>query len=76
MRIGLPGLGRSVDHIVEQAERAEADGFTSLWYASATAGDPLVPMALHHRGEPVSFGEDRPASRDRTRALLKDLAAG
>jgi F420-dependent oxidoreductase-like protein len=49
MRIGLPGLGRSVDHIVEQAERAEADGFTSLWYASALAGDPLVTMALAGR---------------------------
>lgn len=28
MRIGLPGLGRSVDRIVEQAQQAEADGFT------------------------------------------------
>lgn len=49
MRIGLPGLGRNVDHIVEQAERAEADGFSSLWYASATAGDPLVAIALAGR---------------------------
>jgi F420-dependent oxidoreductase-like protein len=49
MRIGLPGLGRSLDHMVQQAERAEADGFTSLWYASATAGDPLVAMALAGR---------------------------
>jgi F420-dependent oxidoreductase-like protein len=49
VRIGLPGFGRSVDHIVEQAERAEADGFSSLWYASATAGDPLVAMALAGR---------------------------
>jgi F420-dependent oxidoreductase-like protein len=49
VRIGLPGLGRKVDHIVEQAERAEADGFSSLWYASATAGDPLVAIALAGR---------------------------
>jgi F420-dependent oxidoreductase-like protein len=49
MRIGLPGLGRSVDHLVEQAGRAEADGFSSLWYASAVAGDPLVAMALAGR---------------------------
>lgn len=49
MRIGLPGLGTSVDQIVRQAERAEADGFTSLWYASAVAGDPLVAMALAGR---------------------------
>lgn len=46
MRIGLPGLGTSVDKIIRQAERAEADGFTSLWYASAVMGDPLVAMAL------------------------------
>jgi F420-dependent oxidoreductase-like protein len=49
MRIGLPGLGSSPDRIVQQAERAEADGFTSLWYASAVAGDPLVAMALAGR---------------------------
>ena len=38
MRIGLPGGGATVDRIVEQAQRAEADGFTSLWYASAVFG--------------------------------------
>jgi F420-dependent oxidoreductase-like protein len=49
MRIGLPGYGRSVDHVVSQAERAEADGFTSLWYASAVLGDPLVAIAIAGR---------------------------
>ena len=49
MRIGLPGSGSTVDRIVQQAERAEADGFTSLWYASAVLGDPLVAMALAGR---------------------------
>ena len=49
MRIGLPGLGTNVDKIVQQAERAEADGFTSLWYTGAVAGDPLVAMALAGR---------------------------
>ncbi len=49
MRIGLPGLGRSVDDIVARAERDEADGFTSLWFASAVAGDPLVAIALAGR---------------------------
>lgn len=49
MRIGLPGGAASVDRIVEQARRAEADGFTSLWYAGAVAGDPLVAMALAGR---------------------------
>ncbi|MGZ4710739.1 MAG: TIGR03564 family F420-dependent LLM class oxidoreductase [Acidimicrobiales bacterium] len=46
MRIGLTGGASTVDKMVEQAERAEADGFTSLWYASVVGGDPLVPMAI------------------------------
>ena len=49
MRLGLPGGGATADRIVEQAVRAEADGFTSLWYASAVFGDPLVAMALAGR---------------------------
>ncbi|HVX18911.1 MAG TPA: TIGR03564 family F420-dependent LLM class oxidoreductase [Acidimicrobiales bacterium] len=49
MRIGLPGIGSSLDRIVHQAERAEADGFSSLWYASGTLGDPLVGMAVAAR---------------------------
>jgi F420-dependent oxidoreductase-like protein len=49
MRIGLSGGGASVDRIIEQAAEAEADGFSSLWYASMTAGDPLVAIALAGR---------------------------
>jgi len=49
MRIGLPGFGASVDQIVRQAVRAEADGFTSLWYTSAVLGDPLVAIAIAGR---------------------------
>jgi len=49
MRIGLTGFGRTVDQVVRQAERAEADGFTSLWYPSSVAGDPLVAMAIAGR---------------------------
>ncbi|MDW5609701.1 TIGR03564 family F420-dependent LLM class oxidoreductase [Mycolicibacterium sp. D5.8-2] len=49
MRIGLTGGGSSVDRIVAQAQQAEADGFASLWYASAVAGDPLVAMAIAGR---------------------------
>src|SRR3954447_1467925 len=49
MRIGLTGGGSTVDRVVEQATRAEADGFTSLWYASVVTGDPLVAMALAGR---------------------------
>lgn len=46
MRIGLTGGASSIDKMISQAERAEADGFSSLWYASTVAGDPLVAMAL------------------------------
>lgn len=49
MRIGLTGGASTVDKMVDQATRAEADGFTSLWYASVVAGDPLVPMAIAGR---------------------------
>jgi F420-dependent oxidoreductase-like protein len=49
MRIGLTGGGSSVDRMVEQAERAEQQGFSSLWYAGAVGGDPLVAMALAGR---------------------------
>ena len=50
MRIGLIGAGTTADRIVEQAKRAEADGFTSLWYPSSTGGgDPLSAMALAGR---------------------------
>jgi F420-dependent oxidoreductase-like protein len=49
MRIGLPGGGSTADRIVQQAVQAEADGFSSLWYASAVFGDPLVAMALAGR---------------------------
>jgi F420-dependent oxidoreductase-like protein len=49
MRIGLTGGGATVDKVVRQARQAEADGFTSLWYASVVTGDPLVAIAVAGR---------------------------
>jgi F420-dependent oxidoreductase-like protein len=49
VRIGLTGGASSVEKIVQQARQAETDGFSSLWYASIVAGDPLVAMALAGR---------------------------
>lgn len=49
MRIGLTGGAPSVDKIVAQAQQAEADGFSSLWFASVVAGDPLVAIAIAGR---------------------------
>lgn len=46
MKIGLPGLGSTPEQIIRQAERAEADGFSSLWYTSGLGGDPMTAMAL------------------------------
>ena len=52
MRIGLPGSGQTVDRIIGQAERAEADGFTSLWYSSgarpATRWSLIVACGASH----------------------------
>jgi F420-dependent oxidoreductase-like protein len=49
MRIGLTGGAATVDKVVRQAKQAEADGFTSLWYASLVTGDPLVAIAIAGR---------------------------
>lgn len=49
MRIWLTGGGSTVDKIVAQAKVAEEQGFTSLWYASNVAGDPLTAMAIAGR---------------------------
>jgi F420-dependent oxidoreductase-like protein len=50
MRIGLTGGGTTADRIVSQASKAEADGFSSMWYPGAAgAGDPLAVMALAGR---------------------------
>lgn len=49
MRIGLTGGAATPDKMIEQAKRAEADGFSSLWYASVVGGDPLAWIALAGR---------------------------
>jgi F420-dependent oxidoreductase-like protein len=46
MRIGLPAGGSTAEQMIQQAERAEIDGFSTLWFPSAFAGDPLTAMAL------------------------------
>ena len=49
MRIGLNGGAGSIDRMIEQAQTAEAEGFATLWYPSAIAGDPVTPMAVAGR---------------------------
>jgi len=38
MRIGLTSWASTIDALVDQALHAEADGFSSLWYASGVTG--------------------------------------
>lgn len=49
MRIGLTAVANTTDKIVQHVRDAERDGFCSMWFSSATAGDPLVAMALAGR---------------------------
>lgn len=57
MRIGLTAVANTTDKIVEHAEAAERDGFSSLWFASYLAGDPLVAMAVAGRAtERIELG--------------------
>jgi F420-dependent oxidoreductase-like protein len=49
MRIGLTGGAGSVEAMITQAERAESDGFSALWYPGAVAGDPLAAMVVAGR---------------------------
>lgn len=49
MNIGLSAGAQSAERAIEQAVQAEEEGFTSLWYPGAVAGDPLVQMALAGR---------------------------
>jgi F420-dependent oxidoreductase-like protein len=49
LRIGLTGGAKTVNKLIDQAQRAEDQGFTSLWYASTVLRDPLAAMALAGR---------------------------
>ena len=57
MRIGLTGGGRDTEAVIRQAQQAEADGFSTLWYPGAVLGDPLVAIALAGRAtSTIEFG--------------------
>jgi len=49
MKIGLNGGAASIERMIEQAQQAEADGFSALWYPSAVAGDPVTAMTIAGR---------------------------
>ena len=45
-KIGLSGGGATVDRMVDQVAEAEADGFSSMWFAGAIGTDPLVLLPV------------------------------
>lgn len=49
MKLGLGAGAPTIDRIIEQAEAAEAAGFTTLWFPSAVLGDPLAAIAVAGR---------------------------
>ena len=49
MRIGLPGFAATPEKSIAQAQRAESDGFASLWYAMDSGRDAMTSMALTGR---------------------------
>ncbi len=42
MRIGLTGGAASIEKAVDQAKRAEDEGFTSIWYPGGGGSDPML----------------------------------
>ncbi len=46
MRIGVSGGGRDANRVAEQATRAEAEGFSTIWFAGGADGDPLLNAAF------------------------------
>ena len=42
MRIGLTGGASSIEKAVEQAKRAEDEGFSSIWYPGGGGSDPML----------------------------------
>jgi F420-dependent oxidoreductase-like protein len=46
MRIGVPGGGATVDRLIDNAVKAEADGFSSVWFPGGGGLDPLVLLPL------------------------------
>jgi alkanesulfonate monooxygenase SsuD/methylene tetrahydromethanopterin reductase-like flavin-dependent oxidoreductase (luciferase family) len=49
VKIGLSAGASAVERAIQQAEEAEAAGFSTLWYPGAVSGDPLIQMALAGR---------------------------
>jgi F420-dependent oxidoreductase-like protein len=77
MRIGLTATGGSVDRTLAEAERAEAEGFSSLWFASAVTGNPLAAIAVAGRAtERIELGTSVLVTYESHPMMLAIRAAG
>ncbi len=77
MRIGISGGGTTVDRLIDQAAEAEADGFTSLWYAGASGVDPFVVVPLVGRATTrIELGTSIVQTYPRHPVLMANQAVG
>jgi F420-dependent oxidoreductase-like protein len=77
LRIGISGGGQTVDRIIDQAREAEADGFTSLWYAGAAGVDPFAVLPLVGRAtDHIELGTSIVQTYPRHPVLMADQAVG
>ena len=75
MRIGLPGSGATVDRLIDTMQ-ADADGFTSLWFAGAGGIDLLIVLPLAGRAtERIELGTSIVQTYPRHPVLMAQQAA-
>lgn len=77
LRISLTGGGPSVDRIIDSAQKAEADGFSGLWFpGGGGALDPLVLLAVVGRAtERIALGTSIVQTYTRHPVLMAQQAA-
>ena len=77
MRISLTGGGPSVDRIIDSARKAEADGFSGLWFpGGGGALDPLVLLGVVGRAtERIQLGTSIVQTYTRHPVLMAQQAA-
>lgn len=75
MRIGI-SAGGTVDRMIEQTKQAEADGFTTIWFAGTIGLDPLTVIALCGReSERIELGTSIVQSYPRHPVAMAQQAA-
>jgi F420-dependent oxidoreductase-like protein len=77
LRISLTGGGPSVDRIIDSAQKAEADGFSGLWFpGGGGALDPLVLLGVVGRAtERIGLGTSIVQTYTRHPVLMAQQAA-